>query len=370
MAKKNGDNARKIVIVRRSGGEGGGHHGGAWKIAYADFVTAMMAFFLVMWLINATTEERRKGIAKFFNPMENSLFAPVASPVIPSVSNRPATTESGVAKQMGDNKQFSDTGSTLLSPYHKVGGFGPDVAALSDQKQGGSGDDTSLSGIYRTPDPAYPDRSPGREVTEQPDVARIVPVGGDKESSQKLIGEGSHEAALKEQENLIRQKDAIEKAAGNSGNVSVQVIPEGLEISLAESDAQPMFENGSSRLNTRAQALMKVIVPYLMALPGKLSIDGYTDSATWKKNRSSNWTLSSQRADAARAELSGQGFPEDRLQSVSGKADTSLAVPDNPAAAGNRRIVLVLHRKFPPPAAQNTAKDETDARKAEKNESH
>lgn len=57
-----------IIIKKVQGGGGGGHHGGAWKVAYADFVTAMMAFFLLMWLLNATTEKQRKGLADYFNP--------------------------------------------------------------------------------------------------------------------------------------------------------------------------------------------------------------------------------------------------------------------------------------------------------------
>ncbi|MDE2007767.1 MAG: flagellar motor protein MotB, partial [Rhodospirillales bacterium] len=65
-SKGNGK-ARPIIIKREEGG-GAGHHGGAWKVAYADFVTAMMAFFLVMWLINATTEDQRKGLADYFSP--------------------------------------------------------------------------------------------------------------------------------------------------------------------------------------------------------------------------------------------------------------------------------------------------------------
>lgn len=61
-------NAAPVIIKRKKGGDAHGHHGGAWKVAYADFVTAMMAFFLLMWLLNATTEKQRKGIADYFNP--------------------------------------------------------------------------------------------------------------------------------------------------------------------------------------------------------------------------------------------------------------------------------------------------------------
>jgi len=63
-----GDEPRPILIRKKKVIAGGGHHGGAWKVAYADFVTAMMAFFLLMWLLNATSEEQRKGLADYFNP--------------------------------------------------------------------------------------------------------------------------------------------------------------------------------------------------------------------------------------------------------------------------------------------------------------
>jgi chemotaxis protein MotB len=63
-----GDIPAPVIIKRKKVIQGGGHHGGAWKVAYADFVTAMMAFFMLMWLLNATTEKQRKGIADYFNP--------------------------------------------------------------------------------------------------------------------------------------------------------------------------------------------------------------------------------------------------------------------------------------------------------------
>lgn len=369
MPRKNGDNKPRIIVVRRGRGGGGGHHGGAWKIAYADFVTAMMAFFLVMWLINATTEQRRRGIANFFNPMAGRGEAAAQT------LSEPGTSTSSTKGDTRDAK--STAGTSLNAPQEtkseagrrvvlgagpgkggepvKSGGFGPDMATVVGSKASGSGKDAQLLGNFHTPVPAFPDQSLGKTVSIPPALARIVPIGGQKNGQTRALGDGGKPdevgAAMAEQQALQQEARQLAEAVRNDAQVAqlapqvaVDVVPQGLRIQLSESDHEPMFETGSAKLNARAQHLLKLIAPYLIAMPQTLSIYGYTDGALYRKKGASNWTLSSERADAARAVLSDSGFPEQRLAEVVGRGARDLAVPDDPDAAANRRVVLLLHR--------------------------
>lgn len=372
MPKNNGDNKPKIVVIRRGGGGGGGHHGGAWKIAYADFVTAMMAFFLVMWLINATTEQRRRGIANFFNPMatEGSASAQTLSDPGSATAASSGDVQNSDQKNTGNGggSQSQTSGNATAEPQNTLprgiapgrggvaspsGGFGPDVGAVQGENVAGAGKDRQQTGTIRAPSPSFADRSIGMVALATPDVPRIVPVGGQKNGSASSVGDGT-DAAHQEQHDLMQEAAAMRQAVGqDSGDgadaasaqqMKIDVVPQGLRIQLSASDHEPMFDNASARLNSRAEHLMSLITPYLISMPQKLSIYGYTDEASFRKATLSNWTLSAQRADSARSVLTKNGFPEARLLEVAGRADRDPVVPDDPGAAANRRVVLILHR--------------------------
>ncbi|MCH4091321.1 flagellar motor protein MotB [Acetobacter sp.] len=379
MPRKNGDNKARIIVVKRGGGGGAGHHGGAWKIAYADFVTAMMAFFLVMWLINATTEQRRRGIANFFNPMATTGDAAAQTPSGPGKSSSVVQGDSNDAghasgadmsgQQAAQQIAFSQKAQTskveknaILPPgtisdakkdkAAEAGGIGSGVSIAAGNETSGAGNDVRTRGFFAVPNPAFPDRSLGKLVSITPALPRIVPVGGQKSGATMSLGDGGNSAAEKEEADLQEDRKQIEQALAQDpaaaqlkSQISVDVLPIGLRIQLAESNRNPMFETGSARLNERATHLLQLIAPYLTAMPQNLSIYGYTDGALYKKKGASNWTLSAARADSAREVLSAAGFPEQRLAEVVGRAAHDLADQDDPAAAVNRRVVLVLHRE-------------------------
>ncbi|MBS1096085.1 OmpA family protein [Gluconobacter sphaericus] len=305
MSNQNGKEARKIIIKRFDVVEGG-HHGGAWKIAYADFVTAMMAFFLVMWLINATTEEQRKGIANFFNPMA------VWKDVPPPVENvLPAAPE----------PVSLETKPVALKP-------GKDQYGKVSQEAGGSqqGKGQTAPGVHTAQIVVLHDSQ------IQPGEPPVTP------SVQKAEQEARAAAAQKIQA-LISNTPEL---ADVRSQVSVTVGDDGLHVQIADSDHQPMFAMGQSSPNPHAVQLIKAIVPYLEKLHGKLSIAGYTDAAPYRPGQLSNWSLSSARAVAVRDLVVQSGFPDRRLRSVSGYADRNLFDPTQPLNPRNRRIVLVL----------------------------
>lgn len=368
MPNRLGDNKPRTIIVRRSAGGDAGHHGGAWKIAYADFVTAMMAFFLVMWLINATTEQRRRGIASFFNPMMatgNSGAQALSEPgtATNSSTKNEANDKSPAASAEGQKiVQAKAANEAALIPRGiapgkggvpaKSGGFGPDVGTVIGDSAAPAGKVPALRGTITAPSPTFPDRSIGRVTNAPPDIVRIVPLGGQKSGDSTSIGDGQagakmEQADLEQDARQLRAAlNADPEGAQLGPQVSVSVAPEGLKIQLSESEQKPMFDTGSAHLNDRAAHLLQLVAPYLTAMPQTLSIYGYTDGAIFKNARSSNWTLSSARADSARQVLALAGFPEQRLEEVAGRADRELAVTDDPGAAANRRVVLVLNRQY------------------------
>ncbi|NHN92166.1 flagellar motor protein MotB [Acetobacter sicerae] len=396
MPRKNGDNKARIIVVKRGGGGGAGHHGGAWKIAYADFVTAMMAFFLVMWLINATTEQRRRGIANFFNPMATTGDAAAQTPSGPGKSSSVVQGDASDAghatgadmsgeqaaqqMEMSQKVQISHVEKNAILPpgmvsdakkskEAEVGGVGSGVSVIVGKETSGAGNDVRTRGVFAVPNPAFPDRSIGKVVSITPALPRIVPVGGEKNGATTSLGDGGNAAAEKEESDLQQDRKQIEQALAQDpaaaqlkSQISVDVLPVGLRIQLAESNHNPMFDTGSARLNERATHLLQLIAPYLTAMPQNLSVYGYTDGALYKKKGASNWTLSAARADSAREVLSAAGFPEQRLAEVVGRAAHDLADPDDPAAAVNRRVVLVLHRdhevKLPDDASAQSADGE------------
>lgn len=322
------DKKRPIIIKRGGDSGGGGHHGGAWKIAYADFMTAMMAFFLVMWLLNATTEEQRKGIAQFFNPMAEK------------------------ETHLGPTNSFLETDPSPLtggSSIHRVKDgeheeSNPQGAPAGKKKY-------SQSGLEQTSD----DITEGLRAHRLSSAPAIIPIGGaESGASQKLgyIGEAGKAETAQLSHMVDSMKNAIEQNVNLNGagqNLSVRAERDDIRIELRDSENRPMFDSASATPNALGKKMLAEIGAWLAPMPEKISIVGYTDSAQYKrtsKGGMSNWTLSAMRADRAREVLVKAGYPDGKILDVKGCADRELALPDKPEAAGNRRVVLVLHRRY------------------------
>lgn len=286
---------RPILIKKVKKVSGGGHHGGAWKVAYADFVTAMMAFFLLMWLINATDPEQKRGIAEYFAPANVS------------------TATSGSGGILGGT-------------------------ALGDDGSKSSG---SMSVIEQLALQAPPDASsPGASanLTSASDAALQAEIER-REAAQFASAA----------ESLRQAMQSMPELAELSKQLIVDQTPEGLRIQLVDQEGRSMFDNNSPRPNARAQVLLRAIAKVINQLPNRISITGHT-SATAGSNRASapgDWTLSSERANGSRLVLQNAGVDPDRIYSVSGKAGSDPLYPDDPSLAGNRRIAIVLLREAP-----------------------
>ncbi|MBM9401186.1 OmpA family protein [Gluconacetobacter azotocaptans] len=327
-------NDKRPVIIRRDDDTGTeSHHGGAWKIAYGDFMTALMAFFLVMWLLNATTDEQRQGIAQFFNPMAEQGAHLQATNAMLDVQPSPLTGGTSVSRVKD--------GETSATEQNQQPGAQEFPRA---SPEGGSADDITRGiATHLTPSPLA-----------------IVPIGGPETGAAKgvgYIGADNTTGTAAEQANIQHMADGLQKAVEQSpvlrdatGNMSVRVERDDIRIELRDANNFSMFDPGSTAANRLGSKMLAEIGQWLAPLPERISIIGYTDGAPYRagqKSGMSNWTLSALRADQARKILVQAGYPDRNILDVSGRADRDLAIPSDPTAAGNRRVVIILHRRYP-----------------------
>ncbi|MES2292000.1 MAG: flagellar motor protein MotB [Pseudomonadota bacterium] len=284
-----------VIIKRIKKGGHGGHHGGAWKVAYADFVTAMMAFFLLMWLINTTTPEQKRGIADYFAPQS----------IAQTVSG-----SGGVlgGKVMGEESAHAGGAQSVM------------------QKQS-------------PPSPASPVKSLASGVT-----------GGAVGASQS----DSDNKNLAQDGEFAHAAEAIRQAIQNNpdvANLSHQVMLEqtqqGLRIQLVDQDGRPMFQQGTSEPMPYTKKLLAAVGQIIDTLPNRVSISGHTGGNDAGATGTA-WELSSARANAARALLQAGGLGSDRIYEVAGKAASEPLLPEDPNASANRRLSIVLLREAPP----------------------
>jgi chemotaxis protein MotB len=286
---------RPIIIKRIKKSSGGGHHGGAWKVAYADFVTAMMAFFLLMWLINTTSPEQKRGIADYFAPASVSETTSGAGGILAGT----ALGNEG-AKQNGSQSIVQDA----------------------------------------SPDSRHPNDGKSKDGAKSADPAADTL----KEAQQK-----KEEAAFASAAQSLRQAlQDMPELAELSKNIIVDETPEGLRIQLVDQEGRSMFNQGTATPNDRAKLLLRAIAKIINQLPNRISIYGHTSANAGQGGKAEgDWPLSANRADASRRILQSAGVDADRVYQVSGKATSEPLYPDDPTLPGNRRIAIVLLREAP-----------------------
>jgi len=291
------DRDQTIVIKKIKKGGGDGHHGGAWKVAYADFVTAMMAFFLLMWLINTTSPQQKRGIADYFAPASVSETTSGSGGILGGTA---------LGKD-GDQEKGSSTVIQELSPESRH----PDDGKSTDGSKAAIAQDASTQAM--------------REALKRRDDAAFA------SAAQSL------RQALQDMPEL----------AELSKNIIVDQTPEGLRIQLVDQEGRSMFNEGSAQPNDRAKLLLRAISKVINQLPNRISIYGHTSANPGGAKSEGDWTLSAARADASRKILQGAGVDPDRIYQVAGKATSEPLYPDDPMLPGNRRIAIVLLREAP-----------------------
>jgi chemotaxis protein MotB len=286
MAAAKGNSAQTIVIKRIKKG-GHGHHGGSWKVAFADFATAMMAFFLLMWLMGSTTEEQKGAISEYFN-----------------------------------NPSAVPGSSTVPSPTSINGPGGSSTSMIS--LGGGMELHRTSTEETQSADPAAP-----INAEEAEKLAEQI----DKERLESLLQELNQ--AIEQRESLAQFKDQI----------LLDVTPEGVRIQIIDHERRSMFPLGSPALEPFADTILRELATVIDNVPNRISISGHTDIRPYNRLNYSNWELSADRANAARRSLLGGGLTEARIGRVVGLASSVLLDPQAPDNPVNRRISIVVMNK-------------------------
>ncbi|HMN44885.1 MAG TPA: flagellar motor protein MotB [Povalibacter sp.] len=284
MAK--GSDAPTIVIKRVKKG-GHGHHGGSWKVAFADFATAMMAFFLLMWLMGSTSEEQKGAISEYFNNPS----------AVPGSSTMPSPTSIN----------------------------GPGGASISMITLGGGME------LHRTATEESASADPAAPINA--DTAEKLAEELDKERLEGLMTELRE--AIDQRESLAKFKDQI----------LLDVTPEGVRIQIIDHERRSMFPLGSPTLEPFADTILRELATVIDNVPNRISISGHTDIRPYGRLNYSNWELSADRANAARRSLLGGGLTEARIGRVVGLASSVLLDPQAPDSPINRRISIVVMNK-------------------------
>lgn len=271
-------NAEPVIIKRKKVVSGGGHHGGAWKVAYADFVTAMMAFFMMMWLLNATTEKQRRGLADFFSP------------------NIPISRQSGGGEGVlsGDSiyaeeeLAYSGSGATNQRPTEAE-------RASGELGQSGQITEAEMEQTFRQIEYALTARS------------------GESAVSDELL------------EHIV-----------------TRVTDEGLVVELFDIEDEPIFVRETDRSTPLLRALTEVIARVSMQVPNNIAIGGHVRSNPLVRVDNPVWPLSAARADRVRSLIVAQGFEPARVRRVTGHADRSHSRANPMDIRNNRVQIIYL----------------------------
>ncbi|MFN3984108.1 MAG: flagellar motor protein MotB [Rhodocyclaceae bacterium] len=298
------DDTQQPIIIKRIKKGGGGHHGGAWKIAYADFVTAMMAFFLLMWLLGSTAQGDLEGIADHFqNPLR-------------------------IAMQGGDGT--GDSSSVIP-------GGGEDLSRTAGQVRRGE---------VRGRDSLALDAARERFTGTAEFEAEM------RERGRLLDLKGKIEAII-EADPLLRQF---------KNQILMDITSEGLRIQIVDEQNRPMFASASAELQPYTRTLLRAIGRALNDVENRLSLSGHTDAAPFAGGERgfSNWELSSNRANASRRELIAGGLESGKVARVVGLAETIPFDADDPFDPSNRRISIIVMNKRTEEALRTQSAGEVD----------
>ncbi len=279
------NSAQQPIIIKKKKGHGHGHHGGSWKVALADFMTAMMAFFLLMWLLGSTSPEEKKAISGY----------------------------------------FKDPGS----PY-VVGEGGADLGLISQERpiQRSDADDSEDSTASNKEDAGYQQEMSEDQLKKE--MERI--------ENQQL------EELKKQLETEINSLDSVFQQIKDQ--ILIDFTALGLRIQIVDKDQRPMFDVGSANLKSYSVDVLHALAPILNKVQNKISITGHTDSTPYGAGATyTNWELSADRANAARRALLEGTYPEAKVATVQGMGSAAPFLVDRPNEPINRRIAIIVLKK-------------------------
>ncbi|TAL69857.1 MAG: hypothetical protein EPN82_04345 [Bacteroidetes bacterium] len=291
MAAEQKQHKEEPIIIKKKKGHGGhGGHGGAWKVAYADFVTAMMAFFIVMWILGQSEQIKKQVVSYFKDPGAFSYIT---------------------------GKRAVPVDLNLMPKNEGEGGGGQDSGKKKDNFVFWLSNELQDSLIEKIRQQAIKDSS----------------------SASKRV-----EKIKEEFENFIKEQLVVKPDMKDIlSSIKIEMTKEGLRIELIESSESMFFEVGSANVKPKAMELLVRIAKEIGKLPNQVDIEGHTDSRKYGTgNVYTNWELSSDRANASRRILEENGFWEGQVEKVTGYADRRLRNTGNPFDISNRRVSILV----------------------------
>ena len=301
------DKNKRPIVIKRIKKVAGGHHGGAWKIAYADFVTAMMAFFLLMWLLGSTAKGDLVGIAEYFKtPLKVALMGGSGS---------------------GDSSSI-------------IKGGGQDLTRTEGQVKKG----------------------------DIPAEKKIINLKAAKQEFLRLEAKKEIDALRQLKKNIEAAIENNKKLEKFKNQILLDLTTEGLRIQIVDEKNRPMFQSGSAQLEDYTRDILREIGQTLNDMPNKVSLSGHTDAQPFgtRGGRYSNWELSADRANASRRELIAGGLADDKIVRVVGLSSAVLFDKAEPLNPINRRIsIIVMNKKAEEAAQQDGGTVQIDAENGE-----
>ena len=367
----------EVVIVRRRGGDGDeGHHGGAWKIAFADLMTAMMAFFLVMWLLNVSDKEKIQQIATYFNPMKLNSKIPTrkgvqeekdaaqSAPLTEGPTDKGATVSDveGKDTQQGGHKRGGDgtleegdpqkaEEELFNDPYGVLARLSQE-ASQGDAEQGtqGQSETTARGGEgFSNPFEPFADRQVIPETGERApltlDEPGLQPDPADAPDAMAKAPPSAAEEAASREVSMLKAELGQELAGispEKRPSIEVEKVADGLLISLTDDFRFGMFASASAEPRPEMVVVMEKVAKVLAEREGRIVVRGHTDARPFRSERNNNWRLSMSRAKVAYYMLARGGVDESRFESIEGRADRDLKIESDPNAAENRRIEILI----------------------------
>jgi chemotaxis protein MotB len=288
---------QSIIIIKKKG-HGHGHHGGGWKVALADFMTAMMAFFMLMWLLGSTSKEEQKAISGYFN-------------------------------DPGSEYAIGEGGSNpgLINAEQ------PQVESHSDDPQ--------------TEDKSDHDNSQDNTQTQTAEQISEATLKKEMERIEKEQLEQLQDQVKEE----INQDPVFQQM---KDQILIDLTALGLRIQIVDKDQRPGFDVGSAHMKPYIEEVLKALAPLLDKVQNKISVTGHTDSTAYGAGATyTNWELSADRANSARRALLQGGFPDDKVATVQGMGSAAPLIADKPDAPINRRIAIIVLKKAVADALSN-----------------
>lgn len=401
--------ADQPIIVKKYKKGHHGSHGGAWKIAYADFVTAMMAFFLLMWLINAASEETKKGIAEYFSSSLISMSAANAGTgIIEGESSAKQSGNSEDETENDSNNKFNSYNSNIptIKDQHA-----PEMQLFPDTFSASEMGDKKINRKIITYTNESEKPNVEHRIKQQGTIPKDVKLANLKKVNNKETGEGTtatqepqknglkyqeqHVNTISQQQDVAAEKleqsskekklqqqeaDSFEKIISNikealnslqeiekfKHNLIVQLTEEGIKIQIMDSSDREMFKSGSAIPVKFTEDIIRSLGTVLEKIPNKINITGHTDSRPYNKKDYGNWELSSDRAHSTRRILEEGKIKSDRFLEVNGRADRDPFNKKNTEAPENRRIsITILYNELQKQQQENPEKNSVNTEQTE-----